>query len=149
MSRSSFEFRMDPEKLAAQIRSSADKRVAMAAMHLRGELIETVSGQRSGEEYKVPGTASTRYTASAPGEAPAVLFGQLRNAMTVKFEQDNKQIQAYIGVRGVPYARRLELGFVGKDSLGRAYSMEPRPFFYITYEQQRNTIKKIMREGRK
>lgn len=29
----------------------------------------------------------------------------------------------------VPYARRLELGFHGADSLGRHYSQQPYPFF--------------------
>ncbi|WP_338749790.1 hypothetical protein [Bacillus sp. FJAT-52991] len=147
MSRSDFQFKMDTKKLEQFIRSKVEKNVAQAAFHLRGELIETVSKEGQGFEYKVPGTKSKTYTASAPGESPAVLFGQLRNSFAVKFDYDKKYIQAYIGVRGVPYANRLELGFTGKDSLGRVYSMQPRPYFYVTYEKERNTIKEIMRGG--
>ncbi|OLN21710.1 hypothetical protein BTO30_13485 [Domibacillus antri] len=147
MSRSDFQFKMDTKKLEQFIRSKVEKNVAKAAFHLRGELIESVSQEGHGLEYKVPGTKQTKHRASAEGEAPAVLFGQLRNSFAVEFDRDKKYIQAYVGVRGVPYARRLELGFTGKDSLGRAYNMQPRPYFYVTYEQQRNEIKKIMREG--
>ena len=40
------------------------------------------------------------------------------------------QNRAYVVVgTDLPYARRLEFGFVGADRLGRVYNQAPRPYF--------------------
>lgn len=48
----------------------------------------------------------------------------------------------FTGVVGtnVEYARRLELGFVGKDSLGRTINQKPRPHIIPAYEKHRLKI---------
>jgi len=52
------------------------------------------------------------------------------------------QVGEFVGAIGtnVEYARRLELGFVGTDSLGRTYNQKPRPHLIPAYERHRLKI---------
>jgi len=98
----------------------------------------------SGKEYKRGGKI---HTASAPGEPPAVDTGRLRASISSNWTgsgmakgkvespaeaddgvgQPAKELTGVVG-SNVEYARRLELGFVGADSLGRIYNQLPRPY---------------------
>ncbi len=53
-------------------------RAAAAGNCLRNAALDVLRGQRSGRVYKTP--AGGRYTASAPGEPPAVRTGTLRTS---------------------------------------------------------------------
>lgn len=70
-----------------------EKRSYTAANELRNAALNVLRGQRSGKRYKVPGTYRRQrdktdgkmkrgryYTASAPGEPPAVRTGAFRNS---------------------------------------------------------------------
>lgn len=65
-----------------EIERIAKLRVFAAAQHYRSSMLETLGGARSGREYRVRGTRRT-YTASAPGEAPASMLGDLRRSVRV------------------------------------------------------------------
>ncbi len=102
----------------------------------------------SGREYKK--RSGKIHKASAPGEPPAVDMGRLRASVTSNWTGSGKAraeikspaktskaddgigqpTEELTGVVGsnVEYARRLELGFVGADSLGRIYNQLPRPY---------------------
>lgn len=140
MSDMDFEFRFHGREVRSNVNSNMRARVAAAAYHLQGEVIEKLSGIGTGKTYIVPGT-NTEYQASAPGEAPAIQLGLLKRSIAVELDE----IQAYIGVRGVPYAKRLEFGYVGTDSKGRVYNQAARPFFNVTYEEHREYIKRLLR----
>ena len=43
-------------------------------------------------------------------------------------KRGSKGVVGRWGVRGVVYARRIELGFQGKDSLGRVFNQSPFPY---------------------
>jgi len=45
----------------------------------------------------------------------------------------------------LPYAKRLEFGFVGTDSLGRVYNQAPRPHFRPALDLNRNKYVQIMK----
>ena len=45
---------------------------------IRNSVVTTIRGQGHGRRYKVPGTMKAHYTASAPGEVPAVRTGAYR-----------------------------------------------------------------------
>ena len=90
----------------------------------------------SGREYKK--RSGKIHKASAPGEPPAVDMGRLRASVSSNWTgsgmakgkvespakaedgvgQPTKELTGVVG-SNVEYARRLELGFVGADSLGR------------------------------
>lgn len=81
-------------------------------------------------------TAKAGTQGSRPGEGPGVVTGRLRNSITVtsKGPVGATGYQATVAPT-VIYARRLELGFKGSDSLGRVYNQPPYPFMRPAYEQ--------------
>lgn len=117
------------------------KNGAKAGIHLQKEITKELTKVGTGKAYKISKTGAD-HIASAPGEPPAVLTGHLSKSVMV--EKDNENV--YVGVKGVPYAKRLEFGFFGRDSLGRLYVQEPRPFFLSTFNRELENIKRIMKE---
>lgn len=115
--------------LTKQIESQIEKRMMTAAMIVTGEVKRLLAGPRSGRFYRVPGTKRT-YRASAPGEAPAVRLGALRQKY--EFGVEGKGVNA-VGVVGNPlkYAVYLEKG---------THKMAPRPHLSVAF---RNTQKQI------
>lgn len=65
------------EQITAQIRHEMERRAYLAANELKNASLDVLRGQRSGRRYRVPGTRRY-YTASAPGEPPAVRTGTFR-----------------------------------------------------------------------
>lgn len=73
------------KRAVGRIETQIKARSYQASHELRNALLYVMRGQRSGRRYRVPYTGGKRrkakyYTASAPGEAPAVLTGGLRNS---------------------------------------------------------------------
>ena len=66
-------------------------------------MIGSMTGQKSGRVYKIPGTDRT-YQASAPGQAPAVRTGFLRTSITIGKVNDYE----YIISIAAPYGKILE-----------------------------------------
>lgn len=75
------------------VKQQMERRSYLAANELRNSALMVLRGQRSGRRYKVPGTFRRQrdkvtgkmrngryYTASAPGEPPAVRTGTFRNS---------------------------------------------------------------------
>lgn len=67
------------DKLVDKINWEAKSRAFRAANELRNSALTILRGQRSGRVYRRPFSKST-YTASAPGEPPAVRSGDLRRS---------------------------------------------------------------------
>jgi len=81
----------------------AERKALNAACDVgRNQVVKNISGSRSGRTYKVPGTQVT-YTASAPGEYPAVRLGQLKGSIKSSVKGDT----GYVGT-DVEYALALE-----------------------------------------
>lgn len=81
------------ETVTTEIRQEMGHRSYLAANELRNSALMVLRGQRHGRRYKVPGTYRKQkdkvtgkvkngryYTASAPGEPPAVRTGTFRNS---------------------------------------------------------------------
>ena len=84
-------FKAITDEVTAQIRLQMESRSYRAANELRNSALLVLRGQRNGRRYKVPGTYRRQrdpvsgkmkngryYTASAPGEPPAVRTGIFR-----------------------------------------------------------------------
>lgn len=85
---------------------------------------------------------------SAPGEAPGTVSGRLAFNIDFEMAREEDAIRGFLGVRDdVRYALRLELGFVGVDSLGRRYDQAPRPFLRPTLLRNRARIVEIIAAG--
>ena len=88
----------------------AEERFRMLAVFLQKAvsaaftgMIGSMTGQKSGRVYKIPGTDRT-YQASAPGQAPAAPTGFLRNSITVGRVNDYE----YVVSIAAPYGKILE-----------------------------------------
>lgn len=81
---------------------------------------------KRGKKYHYP---------SAPGQPPAVDSAGLITSVT------NEQ-EGLVGRVGSnkEYARRIALGFIGIDSLGRRYHQKPRPYLRPALEKNRSKI---------
>lgn len=84
-------FQAITDAVTKQIRTQMESRSYRAANELRNSALLVLRGQRTGRRYKVPGTYRRQrdpatgkmkngryYTASAPGEPPAVRLGHFR-----------------------------------------------------------------------
>jgi hypothetical protein len=66
-------------------------------------------------------------TRSFPGQPPRKQSGMLFRSITTRVEVGGGHVVGHVG-SNMAYARRLELGFTGSDSLGRIYDQAPRPY---------------------
>jgi len=85
-----------------------EKGLWAAGEHLRGALRITLSGQRHGRWYRVPGTKKD-YQASAPGEAPAVRTGDLKKRVASSLERNADESTLMVGTNA-PQGKILEFG---------------------------------------
>lgn len=140
-----------------QIQHQMASRSYRAANELRNSALMVLRGQRSGRRYKVPGTYRRQrdkvdgkmkngryYTASAPGEPPAVRTGTFRNSW---------QATARGPIFG-SYISRIESDATtdnGKHNLGEILEngtsrMAPRPYKDRILEHAEPKIVKIYSE---
>lgn len=157
-------------QLLAELTRDALDAVDDAALYLQNEIKHTLTGQRTGRAYRVTKTSVSTalvgprqrgrkakgrlHIASAPGEAPAVLFGHLRNSIgrTPAELVDGNTVQAEVGVGlgrtksneiAPNYARRLEWG--GVDS--RGVRILPRPYMEPTVVRTQPIIDAMLEKG--
>ena len=84
---------------------------------------------------------------SAPGSTPNIGTGALKRSITFKVESNRSEVVGSYGVGRGPasaYAKRLELGFTGRDSAGRLINQLPRPFIKPAYQLNKRRIKQIL-----
>lgn len=140
------------DELLREIRGDAEANVLAAVVYFSGEIKVTLSGARSGRSYRVSKTGAL-HIASAPGEPPAVLSGNLRNAVGYSTPTwDGWTVSAEVGVGlgqppagGLPdpaktYARRLEWGGVDR----RGVRMLPRPYMEPTAIRVQPTLERML-----
>lgn len=99
-----------------RVNKEAEKRALGSVNILRNNLIQDMAQPHTGREYKVPGTGRT-YTASAPGEYPAIRLGQLRAGIRTAASISPSGIFGVIGT-DVEHGLYLEAGlrpWLGKE----------------------------------
>ena len=106
------------EKAVESVRQQVEARSYQAANELRNSSLLILKGQRHGRRYRVPGTKSY-YTASAPGEPPAMRTGTYRSSFQPTALKEGDLYISRIET-DVPYADWLENGTPGGQ-------MAPRP----------------------
>jgi len=110
------------KEVIADIEAGTKTNAKNAALYAQAKIQDTLSGQRSGTTRRVSKTGEP-HTASAPGEPPAVLSGDLRASITTAPSPTSKSLY-YVG-SDKEYAPHLELG---------TKKMKSRPFFVSTIE---------------
>ncbi len=117
---------------------------------LRNAELNVLSGQRSGKRYNVPGTGRVKYykrthtatitykkyTASAPGQPPAVRTGVLRTSWqpVVKDRDDGVLLRLNTSQNGKRYPGYLENG---------TSKMQPRPYVKPIQDMAEPQIRRI------
>lgn len=115
---------------------AARKKMLAAVNEVRNTVLETLSGTRSGQTYKVPGTNRT-YTASAPGQPPAVATAELRQSIGTSIESEPGRLVGKVGTDKIQ-GKMMEFG---------TRHVAPRPWLRISFEKSSGKIKSIL--GRK
>lgn len=121
-------------QVAAKIDAGLARNLQNATIFLANEVKKTLSGQRSGKTYRVPGTKRKWYTASAPGEPPAVRTGRLRSSIKHKLIRRPFAHEGVVGT-DVEYSTHLEYG---------THKMAARPFLVPTFEKNRENVKRML-----
>ena len=106
-----------------------------AANEMRNSAMYILKGQRSGRRYKKPHTKSY-YTASAPGEPPAVRPGMLRMSWSIRAEGDGRGNYTAGIYTDVPYAEGLDRG---------NRRVKPRPYEKAVIERAKPKIVEIFK----
>lgn len=83
---------------------------------------------------------------SLPGEAPKKVSALLFSSITGEVHANGDVVVGRFG-SNVEYARRLELGFFGADSLGRVFNQAPRPFLRPILREKRATLIKLITQS--
>ena len=120
------------EQVMGKIDETAKARMNEAVNTVRNQVLETLSGSRSGRTYKVPGTQKT-YTASAPGESPAQATGELRQSISTEVEGQGRDIVGRVGTDKIQ----------GKMTEFGTKNMAPRPWLRPSFEKREGDIKEI------
>ena len=145
------------ERIAEDIQHQMERRSFLAANELRNASQLVLRGQRSGRRYKVPGTFRRQrdksdgkwkngryYTASAPGEPPAVRTGAFRMSWQpsarVVYGTYVSRIESDIRTDN----GRYNLGSILEEGTSR---MAPRPHQDLILEKAEPKIVKIYSES--
>lgn len=124
------------------ITQQAKARAYRAANELRSSALHVLKGERSGRKYRKPFTQKATYTASAPGEPPALRSGNLRMSWRPQTGSENTSKGLTVKpaiTTDVKYAPILQEGT--KD--GR---IAPRPFREPIIEHAMPRIRQIFKE---
>lgn len=81
---------------------------------------------------------------SSPGEPPYVQTGTLRKSIRYEVVRQGNALVLRYG-SNEDYARRLELGFAGADSIGRVYAQAARPYLRPALKREKNAIGRMLR----
>ena len=120
------------DKVIKAIGAAATTRMHKAVIAVRNETLDTLRGPRSGRTYYVPGTRRT-YTASSPGQPPAVATSDLLNSIETTVKGEGSEIIGTVGTK-LPYGKMLEFG---------TRNMAPRPWLKPTLDKSISMIKEI------
>ena len=133
------------EKELEKLKVSSELAVDRAGLHLESAVKRTLGpdgGPRTGRLYRVS-RSGPLHVASAPGEPPAILFGELRRSINHSMPVwIGWVVQTEVGTNKVQ-ARRLEWG--GVDS--RGVRILPRPYFAPTILREEEALERILEEA--
>ena len=123
------------------IQKEVSQRAYRASNELRNAELYVLRGQRSGKKYRVPGTRR-KYTASAPGESPAVRTGVFRLSWGthVHVEKNGTHFRAVSAIESKERAGGRRLGEMLENGTGR---IAPRPYKQKVIDRALPKIKAI------
>ncbi len=142
-------------EIVAKMGDIAQKRMEEAVHEVRNTTLKTLSGQRTGRRYTIPGTHK-QYTASSPGEPPAQRLGELRQSVSTLVVGRGDNLVGAVGT-DKDYGPMLEFGTFGRGGIGRMHEFESeatgnmmpsfgiaaRPWLRVSFEKAEEKVKAI------
>ena len=129
--------------------------VTLDASALAGKLAMWRAAAVAGLKVGVADAAAL-VEADAKDNAP-VLTGRLRDGIHTETVVDTEDVQQLMITPVVaaenkegfdpPYARRIEMGFVGQDSLGRHYHQAAQPYMRPAYDNRKDDAAAAIHDG--
>jgi len=109
--------------------------IKKATQHVHKTLMGNLSNAKSrkGRTYRIPGTSRT-YTASAPGEYPALRLGDLRSSVHWKIQ----------GSSGIVHTNLLHGAYLEDPKNTRTEAEGRRRWLRRTFEEEDDMIKEIL-----
>lgn len=114
-----------------------------------------VDAARNGLKLSVP-EAADLFVQEAKIQVP-VVTGNLRDHIHAEQIVDQPERQVHIVTPAdpaanevgfdPPYARRVEYGFVGQDSLGRHYHQAAQPYMRPAFDMRQQEAREVIKEG--
>lgn len=131
------------EEITEEIQHQMERRAYLGSNELRNAELLVLRGQRGGRRYRVPGTKKY-YSASAPGEPPAVRTGAFRMSWQPNtyagFGSFISRIESDLTVGT---KRQYNLGELLENGTSK---MAPRPYEDKILEKAENPIVRIYSE---
>ena len=123
------------------VQKEVSQRAYRASNELRNAELYVLRGQRRGKKYRVPGTRR-KYTASAPGESPAVRTGVFRLSWGthVHVEKNGAHFRAVSAIESKERAGGRRLGAMLENGTCR---IAPRPYKQKVIDRALPKIKAI------
>lgn len=123
------------------VQKEVSQKAYRASNELRNAELYVLRGQRSGKKYRVPGTRR-KYTASAPGESPAVRTGVFRLSWGthVHVEKNGTHFRAVSAIESKERAGGRLLGEMLENGTSR---IAPRPYKQKVIDRALPKIKAI------
>ncbi len=123
------------------VQKEVSQRAYRASNELRNAELYVLRGQRNGKKYRVPGTRR-KYTASAPGESPAVRTGVFRLSWGthVHVEKNGTHFRAVSAIESKERAGGRLLGEMLENGTSR---IAPRPYKQKVIDRALPKIKAI------
>ena len=130
------------QEITRSIRQQMAFRTYRAANELRNAALDVLKGQRGGRRYKIPHT-KRYYTASAPGQPPAVRTGTFRNSW-----QPSMEYSANVFIGKIESDARTDNGryILGELLENGTSKMAPRPHHDKIKEKAEPKIVRIYSE---
>jgi hypothetical protein len=126
------------------VEREVSNRAYRASNELRSSALHILRGQRTGRVYKVPFTKRV-YTASAPGEPPAVRTGRFRTSWStlVRVEKTHGKFRAISFIESNLRAGKYMLGDILEKGTER---MSPRPYKQPVIDRALPTIMELYKK---
>lgn len=90
--------------------------------------------------------AAGLFESAAKDNAP-VLTGRLRDSIHTDTLIDTPETQVLEVKPDTPYAHRIEVGFIGADSLGRNYHQAAQPYMRPAFDTERAAAEQAIKDG--
>lgn len=128
-------FTSNLKAVKGELRKKSLQKAFTAANEIKSNWVKKLSNTGKGRVYKIPGTNVT-YTASSPGDPPAVMLGNLKNSLQIKIFEEGGNVGYQIG-SDLLTALWMEKG---------TSNILPRPSLEPAKNESLPTIKKIMED---